>query len=61
MKRARLPAPVGYIVRMPDGLTAYHAGDTGVFGGMSLWGELYAIDVALLERFNFKIVYSHKI
>lgn len=41
-------APAGYIVRMPDGLTVYHAGDTGVFSGMALWGELYPIDVALL-------------
>ncbi|MDR2820844.1 MAG: metal-dependent hydrolase [Desulfovibrio sp.] len=40
--------PVGYILRMPDGLTVYHAGDTGVFSGMELWGQLYSIDVALL-------------
>lgn len=41
-------APAGYIVRMPDGLTVYHAGDTCVFSGMELWGRLYSIDVALL-------------
>lgn len=41
-------APAGYIVKMPDGLTVYHAGDTCIFSGMELWGELYAIDVALL-------------
>ena len=41
-------APVGYIVHMPDGLTVYHAGDTGIFSGMELWGKLYNIDVALL-------------
>ena len=41
-------APVGYIVRMPDGLTVYHAGDTGIFAGMKLWGQLCDIDVALL-------------
>ena len=41
-------APVGYIVRMPDGLTVYHAGDTCLFGDMLLWGTLYSIDVALL-------------
>ena len=40
--------PTGYIVRMPDGLTVYHAGDTCVFSGMELWGQLYDIDVALL-------------
>ncbi|MDR3358532.1 MAG: metal-dependent hydrolase [Desulfovibrio sp.] len=41
-------APAGYIITMPDGVTIYHAGDTCVFGGMKLWGELYSIDVALL-------------
>ena len=41
-------APVGYIVQMPDGLTVFHAGDTGIFSGMELWGRLYDIDVALL-------------
>ncbi|WP_291440083.1 metal-dependent hydrolase [Desulfovibrio sp.] len=40
--------PAGYIVRMPDGLTVYHSGDTCVFGDMALWGQLYSIDVALL-------------
>ena len=40
--------PVGYIVRMPGGLTVYHAGDTGVFANMKVWGGLFAIDVALL-------------
>ena len=40
--------PTGYIVRMPDGLTVYHSGDTCVFGDMALWGQLYHIDVALL-------------
>ena len=41
-------SPAGYIVRMPDGLTVYHAGDTCIFSGMELWGQLYDIDVALL-------------
>lgn len=40
--------PVGYIVRMPDGTTLYHAGDTCLFGDMALWGNLYKLDVALL-------------
>ncbi|ABM27105.1 metal-dependent hydrolase [Nitratidesulfovibrio vulgaris] len=40
--------PVGYIVTMPDGFTFYHAGDTGIFSEMELWGRLYAIDLALL-------------
>ena len=41
-------SPAGYIVRMPDGAVIYHAGDTCLFSSMSLWGQLYAIDVALL-------------
>jgi len=32
----------------PFGLTIYHAGDTGIFAGMALIGELYPIDVAML-------------
>lgn len=40
--------PCGYVVRLPGGLTIYHAGDTAVFGDMKLIGELYAPDVACL-------------
>jgi L-ascorbate metabolism protein UlaG (beta-lactamase superfamily) len=40
--------PAGLIIRMPGGLTIYHAGDTCVFGDMKLIGELYAPDVAML-------------
>lgn len=40
--------PGGYIVRLPGGLTLYHAGDTCVFGDMKLIGELYKPDVACL-------------
>ena len=43
-----LGAPAGYVIRTPSGVTVYHAGDTGIFAGMSLIGELYPIDVALL-------------
>ena len=43
-----LGAPAGYVVKFPSGLTVYHSGDTGIFAGMSLIGELYPIDVALL-------------
>ncbi len=39
---------VGYIVTLEDGYTLYHAGDTGIFSGMELWGRLYAIDLAAL-------------
>ncbi|GFM35300.1 metal-dependent hydrolase [Desulfovibrio subterraneus] len=41
-------APVGYILTLDDGFTIYHAGDTGIFSGMKLWGRLYDIDLALL-------------
>lgn len=40
--------PAGYIVTLPDGKRIYNAGDTGIFAGMSLLGELYPMDVALL-------------
>lgn len=41
-------APVGFIVTLSDGYTVYHAGDTGIFSSMAIWGELYNIDLALL-------------
>ena len=40
--------PAGLIIRMPDGFTIYHAGDTCVFGDMKLIGEIYKPNVALL-------------
>jgi L-ascorbate metabolism protein UlaG (beta-lactamase superfamily) len=40
--------PAGYVIRMPEGFTIYHAGDTALFGDMKLIGELYKPDVALL-------------
>jgi len=45
----------GYIVRLPGGLTIYHAGDTAVFGDMKIIGDLYAPQLALLpigDRFT---------
>ncbi len=41
-------APTGYIITLADGYTIYHAGDTGIFATMAVWGELYSIDLALL-------------
>jgi L-ascorbate metabolism protein UlaG (beta-lactamase superfamily) len=41
-------APTGYIITLEDGYTIYHAGDTGIFSSMELWGQLYSIDLALL-------------
>ncbi|HDI74239.1 MAG TPA: metal-dependent hydrolase [Candidatus Korarchaeota archaeon] len=40
-------APTGAVVEL-DGKRIYHAGDTGVFYGMKLIGELYKPDLALL-------------
>lgn len=40
-------AAAGFVIRM-DGVTVYHAGDTGLFSDMKLIGELYHPDVALL-------------
>lgn len=41
-------APAGYIIRMPDGLILYHAGDTGIFSSMAELGAIYGIQVGLL-------------
>jgi len=38
----------GYIIRLDDGTTIYHAGDTGIFDSMRLLGDLYPLDLALL-------------
>lgn len=38
----------GYLLKLEDGTTIYHAGDTGIFASMSLLGKLYPIDLALL-------------
>ena len=40
--------PVGYIIRLENGFAIYHAGDTGIFSSMKLFGEFYNIDLALL-------------
>lgn len=40
--------PAGFIIRLEDGYTVYHSGDTGLFSSMALWGKLYRIDLALL-------------
>jgi len=39
--------PTGVIIE-GEGKTVYHAGDTGLFSDMSLIGELYKLDVALI-------------
>ncbi|HUT72362.1 MAG TPA: metal-dependent hydrolase [Desulfatiglandales bacterium] len=41
-------SPAGYIIKLEDGFTVYHAGDTGIFSSMKLLGDLFKIDLALL-------------
>ena len=43
-----LGEPAGLVFRVPDGPTVYFAGDTNVFGDMSLIARLYSPDVAVL-------------
>ncbi|MDH3724323.1 MAG: metal-dependent hydrolase [Thermoleophilia bacterium] len=38
----------GFMLHFPDGLVAYHAGDTDVFGDMALLAEIHSPDVAIL-------------
>lgn len=38
----------GFIVKLPGGVSLYHAGDTTVFGDMKLIGQMYKPDVACL-------------
>lgn len=44
---SELGSPVGFIVKARN-LTAYHAGDTGLFAGMGLIGELFSPELAML-------------
>ncbi len=43
-----LGEPCGYVLRFEDGLTAYFAGDTALFGDMRLIGEVYQPALAFL-------------
>jgi L-ascorbate metabolism protein UlaG (beta-lactamase superfamily) len=38
----------GFIVQLEDSLTIYYAGDTGIFGDMRLFGEMYRPQIAFL-------------
>ena len=40
--------PAGFVIRLENGKTIYHAGDTGIFGTMATIGEMYPLDLALL-------------
>lgn len=44
--------PMGFVLEFESGFKLYHAGDTCVFGDMSLIGELYSPDLALLPIGN---------
>lgn len=44
---------VGYIIELENGLTIYHAGDTGIFGDMELIRKLYKPDLALIPIGGF--------
>jgi len=45
-------APTGYIVRLENGWSIYHAGDTGLFESMGILGRTHGIDMALLPIGN---------
>ena len=38
----------GYVVRMPDGYTFHHAGDTALYGDMKLTAELYGPELGFI-------------
>lgn len=40
--------PAGFVIRLENGFTIYHAGDTGLFSDMKLIGELYKPELSLL-------------
>ncbi|MHB8066692.1 MAG: metal-dependent hydrolase [Desulfobaccales bacterium] len=40
--------PGGFVIRFPNGFTAYHAGDTAAFKDMELIRELYQPELAML-------------
>ena len=41
-------SPAGYIIKLENGFTLYHAGDTGIFSSMKLLGEIFNINCAML-------------
>ncbi len=40
--------PVGFIIRLENGFTIYHMGDTALFGDMKLIAELYHPDLVMI-------------
>lgn len=45
---SEVASPCGYILQFTNGPRLYHAGDTGIFASMKLFGEIYPLDLALL-------------
>lgn len=50
----------GFVVRLENGKTIYHAGDTGIFGTMATIGEMYPLDLALLPVGSCFTMDSHQ-
>ncbi|OCC14847.1 hypothetical protein DBT_1642 [Dissulfuribacter thermophilus] len=46
----------GFVIRLEDGTSIYHAGDTGLFGDMALIGELYSPQIAILPIGNHYVM-----
>jgi len=40
--------PAGFVIKLENGFTVYHAGDTAVFGDMKIIGEIYQPELSLL-------------
>lgn len=40
--------PAGFVIRLENGFSVYHAGDTAVFGDMKIIGEIYKPELSLL-------------
>lgn len=40
--------PTGFVLKVENGYAIYHTGDTGLFSGMSIIGQLYKVDLALM-------------
>jgi len=38
----------GFVIQCENGVTVYHAGDTGVFGDMKLIADLYKPDIVMI-------------
>ncbi len=40
--------PAGFVITLENGFKIYHAGDTGLFGGLGMIGEFYKPDLVML-------------